>query len=101
MTGKCSISSAIRVTNSVTQTDNIRAACTLWSPQVVMRVVGCLPFIFINLLGDHLTTDHLISSQSVTESCHNLTRGPPRPRKYLKTYQPLYCASPPQLTLIF
>jgi hypothetical protein len=101
VTGQRLIRSGRRVTTALHRPTTSVLRCSWWSPQAVMRAVACLSFIFINLLGDHLTTDHLISSQSVTESCHNLTRGPPRPRKYLKTYQPLYCASPPQLTLIF
>ncbi len=47
-------------------------------------MVGRSLFTFITLLGDHLTTDHLDLGQSVANSCHHLTRGPPSARKYLK-----------------
>ena len=62
---------------------------------MVTQVVGWSLFTFINLLGDHLTTDHLFSSPTLAKLRYQFTRGPPRPSQYLKaqTGRPLTACS--------
>ena len=59
VTGQGLIRSAIRVTTSLPRPTTSVLRCSWWLPQVVTQVVGWIPFTLINLLGDHLTTDHL------------------------------------------